>query len=168
MADRDKPAKRDSDADGGSVWAFWVLVLVLLVFQWGPIGERYRDEVTVYPTTRQKEGLFPANRQTFKVFPATQTVVSWFPGIDEVPRTVGRCSVRDRLNWTCEFTDGSGILTMSDGTFSERTPAPILSAVGPFVYIGRLNWWYCSLTGPCSEWTWKRDTNRKAVGAPSR
>jgi hypothetical protein len=117
-----------------------VLAVGVLFLVW-PILDVAQNQVTVYPLVLvEGHGPSPANRSVYKVYPETQTVVHWVPGIDEVPDRLAKCAVRDRLNWRCEYSDGSAVLTMREGTFSDESrsanPSPL-----KFVYTSRLAWW---------------------------
>ncbi len=122
-----------------TLWAF--TLVAILFFVW-PVFDVIGNRVTVYPIWKTNEGtLVPANRSVYKVFPETQTVIHWMPGISEVPDRLAKCSVRDRLNWRCEYPDGSGVLTMDNGSFSEESKQKT-DFLGPtFTYTSRLNWW---------------------------
>ena len=73
---------------------------------------------------------------TYAVFPSSQTVVYSRSQVDEIPRSLAGCSVRNRLNWQCKFSDGSGTLTMTDGHFSQ-VPNPFGSRS-----VSRWEWWW--------------------------
>lgn len=121
------------------------IALIPVLFLLWPAFDGLGNEVTVYPLFRSTDGeWFPANRTVYKVFPETQTVVHWTPGVSEVPDRLSKCSVRDRNNWRCEYSDGSGVLVMEGGVFSEESRPggpPSHFREGDFMYTGRLNWW---------------------------
>lgn len=95
--------------------------------------ESFKNEITVYPILETKEyGSIPLNRTVYKVFPETQIVIYWSPGVEEAPQRLKKCVVRNRQNWQCEYPDGSGMLTMSDGNFKES------AFVGNAKYV---SWW---------------------------
>ena len=116
-----------------------------LLFLLWPIVDTARDEVTVYPVTKTEQGvLIPLNRSVYKVFAETQTVIYWMPGIQEVPDRLARCSVGDRFHWTCEYSDGSAVLTMDDGAFSSRSKSIERGPKQQMWYTSRLQWWKLS------------------------
>lgn len=116
--------------------------VVFLFFVW-PVSDMIRNQVTVYPIFKTDEGkIVPANPSVYKVFPETQNVIYWTPGVSEAPNRLTKCSVRDRLNWRCEYSDGSAVLIMENGSFSEELRQ---QSHGPeFSYASRLNWWRLS------------------------
>lgn len=120
--------------------------IAVLHWVWQPLGEALRNEVTVYPAMRTPQGLLPLNRSTYKAFPESQSVIHWMPDLSGTPDRLARCAVRDRLNWQCEYSDGSAALHMTDGELKieDRSGVP-----EPTMYIGRLRWQYCSWTGRC-------------------
>lgn len=121
-----------------------VLLCVMLFLVW-PIGDALRDQVTVYPVTRIEVGrLLPLNRSVYQVFRETQTVIHWMPGISEVPDRLAKCSVRDRFHWRCEYTDGSGVLTMDGRRFESRPTSNVVPS--DITYITRLRWYALHLS----------------------
>ena len=117
-------------------------LVVFLFFVW-PVFDMIRNQVTVYPIFKTDGGkLVPANPSVYKVFPETQNVIYWMPGISEAPKRLTNCSVRDRLNWRCEYSDGSGVLTMENGIFSDKSTRE--TYILEFTYTSRLNWWRLS------------------------
>jgi hypothetical protein len=117
-----------------------LLFIVFLIWLADGIRDRIKNEVTVYSIFEDEKGRsIPLNRQVYKAFPETQTVIYWFPGIEEVPGKLAKCTVRDRLNWKCEYKDGSGKVIMEDGRFQELDPHN-----RPFkdtIYVGQIRWW---------------------------
>jgi hypothetical protein len=122
----------------------YALLASVVLFLLAPINDAIRNQVTVYPVLKTKEGkLLPLNRSIYKVFPETQTVISWFPGITEVPSKLAKCSVRDRLHWRCEYSDGSGTLTMDNKRFQILSKDNLPER--DIQYVSRLKWWMLHL-----------------------
>jgi hypothetical protein len=118
---------------------------------WQPIGESLRDEVTVYPAAITSTGLVALNRSTFGVSRDTQTVIYWMPGFPLPPQKLHECTVRDRLNWQCEYPDKSATLTMVAGRFAVEPEVEPQLDEHPTIYISRLHWQYCKWTGQCRD-----------------
>jgi len=113
------------------------------------LQDQWNKEVTVYPVaTIEGRGLYPLNRSVYKVFPERQEVIYWMPGVNDIPSRLGNCVVRNRLNWTCEYSDGSGKLTMIDGRFREEPPIRALGSDAKYV-----SWWRWYLLH--IEWVFK-------------
>jgi hypothetical protein len=67
------------------------------------------------------------NTAVYRADADKQTVIKWIEGGIMGPSRLDNCAVRDRLNWRCEYEDGSGGAQMVDGRFSDfggRTPDP--------------------------------------------
>ena len=117
---------------------YGVLMAIILFFL-SPIMDAFNSQVTVYPVAKDDKGTeFPLNKSIYKVNTDTQTVISWFPGIAEVPTKLANCSVRDRLHWQCDYSDGSGKLLMDNNRFEINPIEPNVQ------YVGRLKWWRLS------------------------
>ena len=113
-------------------------------FMW-PLVDAAKDQITVYPVMRSESGgLVPLNRSIYKVFPETQTVIYWMPDLQEVPIRLAKCSVRDRLHWKCEHSDGSAIISMDGGSFSSESESIKDRDSPQTLYTGRLEWWRLS------------------------
>jgi hypothetical protein len=127
--------------------AKYIPLFVIAVFLTSCITDSFRNEVTVYPVLEDKEfGLIPLNRTVYKVFPESQTVIYWSPGIDEIPRELTKCVVRDRLHWQCEYSDRSAKLTMKDGDFKEIIEKKD-HADSRYKYVSSWKWWMAYIWG---------------------
>ena len=114
-----------------------IVGLILLV---ADIHDRIKKEVTVYSIFKDEKGKpIRLNRQVYKAFPETQTVVYWFPGISEVPEKLAKCTVRDRLNWQCEYKDGSGKVVMTEGRIQELDSRN--RSFKDTIYVSQIRWW---------------------------
>jgi len=128
---------------------FALLLSSLLIFllQTSCIFDSFKNEITVYPVLEDKEyGLIPLYRTIYKVFPELQTVIYWFPGIMEVPDKLANCTVRDRLNWKCEYPDASAKLIMNDGEFQE-IPLHKSDLDTRYKYVSWWKWWMVQVKG---------------------
>jgi hypothetical protein len=111
-------------------------------------SDAFKNQVTVYPVLETKDlGLLPLNRTVYKVFPESQTVIYWIPGIDEIPRKLGKCVVRDRLHWQCEYLDGSAMLMMNDSEFKVFTAKKENYYAANYEYVSCWKWWLLQIKG---------------------
>ena len=118
----------------------YAFLALLVLFQTSCIDDSLRNQVTVYPVLETKDlGLLPLNRTVYKIFPDSQIVIYWSPGINEVPRKLAKCVVRDRLHWQCEYPDRSATLTMNDGEFKELSAQK--GHVDNLKYVSCWKWW---------------------------
>jgi hypothetical protein len=123
-----------------SIAVIGVVVIALVLF-FEPLTEAFRNQVTVYPIGTAKDGaLFPLNPSVYKVFPESQSVVHWMPGVDSAPSRLDKCAVRDRLNWRCEYSDGSAVLSMDNGKFRVDARIGDRLAPDPTRYVSRSEW----------------------------
>jgi hypothetical protein len=100
----------------------------------------FKNQVTVYPVSKDDKGKeFRLNRSIYKVNTDTQTVIFWSPGIYEVPTKLANCSVRDRLHWQCNYSDGSGTLIMNDNKFEILSKGDLPEQ--DIQYVSRFKWW---------------------------
>jgi hypothetical protein len=122
----------------------YAILTAIILFFLAPIMDSFKNQVTVYPISETDKGIkFTLNKSAYKVFLDTQTVITWLPGIIEVPTKLAKCSVRDRLHWHCEYSDGSGTLIMDGNRFEilSKDNAPERNTQ----YVSRLKWWWLSL-----------------------
>jgi hypothetical protein len=111
-----------------------VLIFFLLVFLFDVGPDLLPTQIVSYPASRLADGtLLPMNRTTYKVNPLMQTIVYWMPGIDETPRKLVDCVVRDKKNWIGYFPDRSGTVEMRKGRIVTDYPN--------YIYVGRCHWW---------------------------
>jgi hypothetical protein len=69
---------------------------------------------------------FLVNTAVYRADADKQTVIWWIEGAEMGPMRLTNCTVRDRLNWRCEYERGEGA-QMVDGRFSDfgaRSPDP--------------------------------------------
>ena len=117
-----------------------VTFILSLAVTIGFIGCTLSDsEITVYPVMTNDGKLIPLNRTTFKVSIARQDVIYWEPDFKLPPRRLRNCVVVDRKNWTGEYLDGSGKLSMVDGEFYGEP-----SYTGTF-YVKWWRWWFITI-----------------------
>ena len=91
-----------------------------------------------YPVKKQADGtLIPLKRTIYKVHPFMQTIIYWMPGIDETPKKLVNCVIRDKKNWVGWYPDGSGIVEMKKGKIVTGDPNE--------AYVGRWRWWALEL-----------------------
>lgn len=120
--------------------AGFLATAILLFFQTSCI-DLLKNQVTVYPVLETKLGFMPLSRIVYKVFPESQKVIYWTPGIDEAPKSLPRCAVRDRLHWECEFSGGSCTLTMLEGILKEKCNTRKV------LYVAGWKWWTLRIKG---------------------
>ena len=124
----------------------YTLLTVIVLFFVAPIMDIIKNQVTVYPICISEEGYpVPLNPSVYKVFPESQSIIYWMPDIDETPRKLTNCSVRDRLHWRGEYPDGSGIKTMDDGKFQIQLPEN--GQETNIEYVSSLKWWKLTFSG---------------------
>jgi hypothetical protein len=118
-----------------------ITVIVSLAIAIGLIGCNLLSdsEITVYPVMTADGKLIPLNRTTFKVSIARQDVIYWRPDFELPPRRLRNCVVVDRKNWTGEYSDGSGKLSMVKGKFHVEASYP-----GIF-YVKGWRWWFITI-----------------------
>jgi hypothetical protein len=110
---------------------FLILILFFFFLVWPDI---LPSQIGSYPTQRQPDqSLIPLNRTIYKVNPLLHTIIYWMPGIDETPRKLVDCVVRDRKNWIGYYSDYSGFVEMRKGKIVTDDPNE--------VYIGKYHWW---------------------------
>lgn len=106
-------------------------ILIFLLFLFPEITPK---EIGSYPVQRQANGdMVPMNRTIYKISPFLQTIIYWIPGINETPKKLVECVVRDKKNWIGYYPDGSGTVEMRKGKLISKDPNEI--------YVGRYRWW---------------------------
>ncbi len=71
-------------------------------------------------------GYWLTNQQTkYRVLIEQQIVVSWFPGLSEwqSPEKHTNCAIASLDNWTCRYSDNSGIFGFRSGTYFYEFPS---------------------------------------------
>jgi hypothetical protein len=121
------------------------IVLVVAVLSLISCGDYFKNQVTVYPVGKTDKGLQPLNRTKYKAFPGSQVVIYWMPGFDFPSAELVKCIVRDRLNWSGEYVDGSGKFMMVKGKFFQTFPID-----KEVHYVSRWKWWMLQI-----EWMFK-------------
>ncbi|MCX5637391.1 MAG: hypothetical protein NTX52_06830 [Planctomycetota bacterium] len=110
---------------------FLGLIFFFFIFIWTDI---LPSQIGSYPVRKQPDqSLIPLNRTVYKVNPMLHTIIYWMPGIDETPRKLVDCVVRDKKNWIGYYPDGSGSVEMRKGKIVTGGPNE--------VYIGKYHWW---------------------------
>jgi hypothetical protein len=98
-------------------------MIVLFSISCTSVEDFFKNQVTVYPVLITKdEKPLPLNRTTYKVFPESQVVIYWMPDFEFPGRKLAKCIVRDRLNWSGEYEDGSAKFMMVNGKFVQVQP----------------------------------------------
>ncbi len=121
--------------------AILIFIIIASLLSTPYIFDLLKNEVTVYSLLEhEKLGLLPLNRAVYKVFPNSHNVIYWLPGVDEAPQNLGKCIVRDRLNWQCQYSDGSATLIMNDGEFIQ-IPVHKSSADSRYRCVSCWTWW---------------------------
>jgi len=111
-----------------------IIIATIFLFWFFLFPEIKSEQIGSYPVQRQVDGtLIPLNRTIYKVNPLMQTIIYWMPGIDETPRKLVNCAIRNRKNWVGYYLDGSGAVKMRKGKFVTDDPNDI--------YVGRCRWW---------------------------
>jgi hypothetical protein len=118
-----------------------VIVILSLSMTIGLVGCNLLSdsEITVYPVGTYDGKLIFLNRTTFKVSVARQDIISWSPDVKFPPSRLRNCVVVDRKNWTGEYSDGSGELSMVDGKFYEEPSYP------DTFYVKGWRWWFITI-----------------------
>ena len=98
------------------------ILLTMVILSLISCGDYFKNQVTVYPVLKTETGLLPLNPTKYKVFPESQTVIYWNPDVDFPGNKLAKCTVRDRLNWSGEYEDGSGKFMMVNGKFIQIFP----------------------------------------------
>lgn len=118
----------------------------------GLVSCRYDgEEITVYPISCSKpyihstcpDLLIPLNRTTNRVFVEKQNVIYWMPDFnDNPPSRLEKCAVRDVRNWSCEYPDSSGKVSMASGhLIEEQSNADNMSSLPQVQYVSQIEWW---------------------------
>ncbi|MFC1764084.1 hypothetical protein ACFL6U_18670 [Planctomycetota bacterium] len=125
-----------------TVTFFAFLTGVLIVLAWHMISVILPSTIGSYPAQKLENGdLRPLNRTIYKVNPFTQTVIYWKPGVNETPKRLVDCVVRNKKNWIGYFPGGSGPVQMLKGTRVRYTNDP-----DNIVYVDDLRWWLLHYT----------------------
>lgn len=129
-----------------------ISVIFLILLQAGCNFTNTDPEVTVYPV-HCKDGMFidgicygyllPLNKSVYKISYQNQSVIYWTPNIFEEPRRLYNCIVRNKNNWSCEYSDKSAKLIMINGKFSEEVKNNSFNNNDS--YVSRLRWWYANI-----------------------
>ena len=118
---------------GGKVIVILSMVMLVGLIRCNLLSD---SEITVYPVMTDDGKLIPLNRTTFKVSIARQDVIYWQPDFKLPPRRLRNCVVVDRKNWTGQYSDGSGKLSMVDGKFYVEPSYP------DTFYVKGWRWWF--------------------------
>lgn len=111
-----------------------IIVGAIFIFYFFIFPEITPKTIGSYPVQRQADGtLLSLNRTIYKVSPFMQTIIYWIPSIDETPKKLVECAVRDKKNWMGYYPDGSGSVKMHKGRIVTDDPNEI--------YVGRSRWW---------------------------
>jgi hypothetical protein len=113
------------------------IVLIMLFLSSISCLDQFKNQVTVYSVSKTDKGLLPLNPTKYKVFPDSQVVIYWHPGSDFTGEKLVNCVVRDRLNWSGEYKDGSGKFMMVNGNFVQIFPVE-----EDVYYVSWWKWWY--------------------------
>jgi hypothetical protein len=112
----------------------------IILFLLSPLVDVFKNQVTVYPISKDDKGKeISLNRSIYKINTDSQTVIFWSPGIYEVPTKLANCSVRDRLHWQCNYSDGSGTLIMNNNKFEILSNSDLPEQ--DIQYVSRFKWW---------------------------
>ena len=122
----------------GVVLGYIVLIMVVLSFI--SCVDKFKNQVTVYSVIKTDKGLLPLNPTKYKVFPESQVVIYWHPDSDLPGQKLVNCVVRDRLNWSGEFKDGSGKFMMVNGKFVQIFPVE-----EDIYYVSCWKWWFLQI-----------------------
>ena len=104
----------------GVILGYVLLIMVFLCLI--SCRDYFKNQVTVYPVGKTDKGLLPLNATKYKVFREAKFVIYWMPGFQDFPAELVKCIVRDRLNWSGEYLDGSGKFMMVKETFFQTFP----------------------------------------------
>ena len=127
----------------GVIFSYILIIMVFfsLISCKDSVEDYLKNEVTVYPVKETDKGFLPLNQTKFKVFPESQIVIYWYPASKYPSQKLANCSVRDRLNWSGEFKDGSGKFMMVNGNFSQTFPVN-----KKYQYVSRWKWWFLKIS----------------------
>lgn len=96
-------------------------------------------EVTVYPVTTAPDGRpLPLNPSVYRIDVQNQSVITWTPAVNEAPRRLVKCAVRDAYNWSCEYPDASGTVEMQAGAY--RTDGRSGMTASTLRYVTKREW----------------------------
>ena len=124
-----------------------LIIILILLFGGIHLYMNTGNEVTIYPVECNSapggKGTFcdlPLNKTTYRLFPETGEVVYWMPGIETPIRRISGCTIGNRDNWSCTFSDHSGGFGMKDGKYFDwPSGSPNLK------YVEWWRWWYLHL-----------------------
>lgn len=116
------------------------ILLIMVVLSLISCIDQFKNQVTVYSVSKTDIGLLPLNPTIYKVFPESQVVIYWIPDSNSPVEKLVNCVVRDRLNWSGEFKDGSGKFMMVKGEFFQTFPVD-----KDIHYISKWKWWILKL-----------------------
>jgi len=128
MTAKEQGTKQAVETVGG---VFLGLIFLFYFFVWPDV---LPSRIGGYPVQKQAdESRIPLNRTVYKVNPLLHTIIYWMPGVDETPRKLANCVVRNKKNWIGYYADGSGSVEMRKGKIVSEDPNE--------VYIGKYHWW---------------------------
>jgi hypothetical protein len=78
------------------------------------------------------------NRATYRINEARAEVTYWHPGLDFEPLKLINCTIRNNRNWTCDYPDGMGSVSMRDGLTKRNTA----DKNDGWIYVRKYQWWY--------------------------
>ena len=101
-----------------------LLLIVVSIYKFLNIGGFFRSEITEYPVMCKKEPTLnkcqnpdsTLNKTTYKILKNRQEVLYW-SSVDDVPRKLTKCAIKDRKNWSCKYNDESAEFGFKDGKF---------------------------------------------------
>ena len=126
------------------------LLTILLVFI--SACEHIDSKITSYPALckgKVNNGvcsgkILRLNRSIYKVSVKRQEVIHWMPNVFEEPQKITDCIIRDRNNWVCKYSDGSGGIKVIRGKFEDSKQGK--TSGGIFFYLPWWHWWFINLS----------------------
>lgn len=118
------------------------------------LTEGFGDALAAYQRTIDSCEILPGARITYKLNRARGEVA--YLSLGSV-RRLTNCAFVDRKNWSCEYRDGSGSVTILDG-LQAYTRDELLTWPGqtPLFSLRRWQWWLCTLiwygSRPSGSW----------------
>ena len=133
---------------------FAVVIVLAAVWVWEPLERIFSsDEVTVYPAKCYEQlksvencrRYYSLHRTRYKINEARAEVTYWMPDLEDtgLAQQVARlvdCAIRDARNWTCQYPDGSGTVTVRDGQEKQYNIAGY-----QVIYVRKHQWWAMDL-----------------------
>ncbi len=134
---RDGMDEMRNNATRARVFAVGILIGLSALFGFGLKPHILGADITTYTARKQPDGSPLLSLKTiYRVSPYTQTVIYWYPDIDESPRRLIDCTVRDVKNWTGTFADGSGTIVMVKGKIALKD--------SDIICLSPMDWWRLS------------------------